>query len=176
MSKFRHAAGGAGTRRAGTQREGSLCCDLAFAESSGWISGHRGWKAKRRLKVRSMDVFPAVEPGIDGPGARSHHRQARAEHGQHDGVRKLCRLYPTPLVAMGTPGSWSLRVKDRLRVFPNAFVVISAPDLRAAQSTPPGSRRTRQHLGDSGGPFRLDHLRAISGARRSWAIPKKAAN
>jgi hypothetical protein len=32
-----------------------------------------------------MDVFPAEEPGIDGPFARSHHRQARAKGRQHDG-------------------------------------------------------------------------------------------
>jgi hypothetical protein len=32
-----------------------------------------------------MDLFPAEEPGIDGPGARSHHRQARAQDRQHDG-------------------------------------------------------------------------------------------
>jgi len=36
------------------------------------------------LKVRSVDVFPAVEPGIDGPGARPHHRQTRAENRQPD--------------------------------------------------------------------------------------------
>ena len=29
-------------------------------------------------------MLPAEEPGIDGPGARSHHRQARAEDGQYD--------------------------------------------------------------------------------------------
>jgi hypothetical protein len=35
-------------------------------------------------KVRSVDVLPAEAPGIDGPGARSHHRQARAQDSQPD--------------------------------------------------------------------------------------------
>ena len=31
-----------------------------------------------------MDVLPAEEPRVDGPGARSHHRQACAEHSEPD--------------------------------------------------------------------------------------------
>ena len=36
------------------------------------------------LEVRRMDMFAAEKPGIDGPGARSHHRQARAQDRQPD--------------------------------------------------------------------------------------------
>lgn len=35
-------------------------------------------------KVRRMNAFAAEEPGIDGPGAGSHHRQTRAQDRQHD--------------------------------------------------------------------------------------------
>jgi len=31
-----------------------------------------------------MDVLPVEEPGIDGPVARSHHRQGGAQNRQHD--------------------------------------------------------------------------------------------
>ena len=82
MSKFRHAGRGALERA-----EAGLTVMAAWLWQRGLVGfpDVGGWRAAGgRLKVRSVDVFPAVEPGIDGPGARSHHRQARAEHGQAD--------------------------------------------------------------------------------------------
>ena len=38
----------------------------------------RGQRHAFRLEVRRTDVFPAKEPGIDGPSSRSHHRQTHA--------------------------------------------------------------------------------------------------
>jgi len=41
-------------------------------------------RVEKALDVRGMDVFPAEEPRIDGPGARSHHCQTRAQDRQDD--------------------------------------------------------------------------------------------
>jgi len=37
------------------------------------------------LGFRNIDVLPAKEPGIDGPGTRSDHCQSGAKGGQNDG-------------------------------------------------------------------------------------------
>ena len=37
------------------------------------------------LGFPNIDVLPAKEPGIDGPGTRSDHCQSGANGGQHDG-------------------------------------------------------------------------------------------
>ena len=38
----------------------------------------RGQRHAFRLEVRPTDVFPAKEPGTDGPSSGSHHRQTHA--------------------------------------------------------------------------------------------------
>jgi len=37
------------------------------------------------LAFRKIDVFPAEEPGIDGPGTRPDHRQNGTKHRLYDG-------------------------------------------------------------------------------------------
>jgi len=41
------------------------------------------------LGFRDIDVLPAKEPGIDGPGTLSDHCQSGAQGGQNDGNRGI---------------------------------------------------------------------------------------
>src|SRR5260370_5922159 len=50
----------------------------------------------RRLEFRHIDVLPAEEPGIDGPGARSDHRQNGAENRVYGGNPWIARMREIP--------------------------------------------------------------------------------
>ena len=43
-----------------------------------------------------IDVLPAKEAGIDGPGARSYHRQSRAQGSQYGGNPGIARMRGIP--------------------------------------------------------------------------------
>ena len=48
------------------------------------------------LEFRKIDALPAEEPGIDGPGARSDHRQNGAENRLQNGNPWIARMREKP--------------------------------------------------------------------------------
>jgi len=48
------------------------------------------------LPFRKIDVLPAEEPGIDGPGARPDHRQNRPKHRHREGSPWIAGMRKKP--------------------------------------------------------------------------------
>jgi hypothetical protein len=82
LLEFRKISRGAGAVGGALLGENGRAIRLTIGSHS--FAPSRGVGLEEPLKIRSVDVLPAEEPGIDRPEARSHHRQTHAQDRQHD--------------------------------------------------------------------------------------------
>jgi hypothetical protein len=68
----------------------------SLTSARGGPSGFETDQQVKDLEFRQIDALPAEEPGIDGQGARSDHRQYGAEDCLYDGNPWIARMRGIP--------------------------------------------------------------------------------